>query len=73
MAHWTVRVRTTTENDQGKLIARNEVFLVRGESIEEAQKRVKEYFKDMTIDYEIRSASKSGIVGYIDSEGNASD
>jgi hypothetical protein len=72
MAHWTVRVKTTEEDpDTGKLRGRQEVFLVRAENIEESQQKVRGYFRGMTIDYEIRAVSKSNIVGYIDSEGNA--
>ena len=70
MAHWTVRVKTTVEDDSGKLKSRQETFLVRAESIEESQARVRDYFRGMTIDYEIRSVSRSNIMGYIDSEGN---
>jgi hypothetical protein len=70
MAHWTVRVKTTTEDDSGKLRSRQEAFLVRAESIEESQARVRDYFSGTMIDYDIRSVSRSNIMGYIDSEGN---
>jgi hypothetical protein len=71
MAHWTVRVKTTSEDESGKLRSRQETFLVRAESIDESQSRVRDYFSGTMIDYEIRSVSRSNIMGYIDSEGNA--
>jgi len=72
MAHWTVRVKTSEEDiETGKIRNKSETFLVRAETIEESQRKVREYFRGMTIDYELRSVSKSNIMGYIDSEGNA--
>ena len=64
MAHWTVRVKTSYEDD-GKLRSMTETFLVNAETIEESQAKVREKFKGTTFDYEIRSVSKSGIVEYI--------
>jgi hypothetical protein len=72
MAHWTVRVKTSEEDmETGKIRSKSETFLVRAETIEESQRKVREYFRGMTIDYELRSVSKSNIMGYIDSNGNA--
>ena len=70
MAHWLVRVRTTEEID-GKLKGRTEAYIVNVETIEESQRRVHDYFRGMTVDYEIRSTGKTGIVGYIDGTGKA--
>jgi hypothetical protein len=72
MAHWTIRVKTSEEDiETGKIRRRTEAFLVRAETIEESQSRVRDYFRGMTIDYEISSVSKSNIIGYIDSNGKA--
>ena len=73
MAHWTVRVKTTEETDEGKLIRKIEPFLVKADTIEESQARIRDYFKGMTLDYEFHSVSKSNIIGYIDGEGNVSE
>ena len=74
MAHWTVRVKTSEEDmDTGKIRRKSEPFLVKAESIEDAQRRVRDYFRNMTVDYEINSTSKSNIVGYIDNEGSVSE
>jgi hypothetical protein len=72
MAHWTVKVRTVEEDpDTGKLRGKMEAFLVNAETIEESQSRVRDYFRGMTLDYEIRAVSKSNIIGYIDSNGRS--
>jgi hypothetical protein len=72
MAHWAVRVKTSEEDmETGKIRSKSETFLVRAETMEESQRKVREYFRGMTIDYELRSVSKSNIMGYIDNEGNA--
>jgi hypothetical protein len=74
MAHWTVRVKTSEEDmETGKIRRKSEPFLVKAESIEDAQRRVRDYFRGMTVDYEINSTSKSNIVGYIDNEGSVSE
>jgi hypothetical protein len=65
MAHWTVRVKTTFQDDNGKVKAITETYLVNAETIEDSQKRVHERFKGTTFEYEIRSVSKSGITEYI--------
>jgi hypothetical protein len=74
MAHWAVRVKTSEEDmETGKIRSKSETFLVRAETMEESQRKVREYFRGMTIDYELRAVSKSNIMGYIDSEGNATE
>jgi hypothetical protein len=65
MAHWTAKVKLNIEDDNGKLRAITETYLVNAETIEESQKRVHERFHGSTFDYEIRSVSKSGITEYI--------
>jgi hypothetical protein len=64
MAHWTVRVKTSYDDD-GKVRTITETYLVNAETIEESQAKVREKFRGTTFDYEIRSVSKSGIVEYI--------
>lgn len=72
MAHWAVRVKTSEEDmETGKIRSKSETFLVRAETMEESQRKVREYFRGMTIDYELRAVSKSNIMGYIDNDGNA--
>jgi hypothetical protein len=67
MSHWTVRVRVTSEDvDTGKLRSKMETFLVNAESIEQAQSLIRDHFRTMIVDHEIRGISKSGIVDYID-------
>lgn len=65
MAHWTVRVRMSFEDENGKLRGSTETYLVNAETIEDSQSKVRERFKGTTFDYEIRSVSKSGITEYI--------
>mgnify|MGYP000716352807 CR=1 FL=1 len=65
MAHWTVRVRTNYEDENGKLRGVTEVYLVNAETIEASQAKVRQRFSGTTFDYEIRSVSKSGIHEYI--------
>jgi hypothetical protein len=72
MAHYLVRVRTTEEID-GKMRSRTEAFLVNADTIEESQQRIHDYFKGTMVDYEIRNAGKTGIVGYIDRTGQSSE
>jgi|SanBayMetagenome_1026888.scaffolds.fasta_scaffold437398_1 hypothetical protein len=74
MAHWAVRVKTSEEDmETGKIRSKSETFLVRAETMEESQRKVREYFRGMTIDYELRAVSKSNIMGYIDNDGNATE
>ena len=69
MNHWTVRVRVTSEDiDSGKLRAKVETYLIQAETIEAAQTLVREYFKGMTLDHEIRSISGSNVLEYISAE-----
>lgn len=69
MSHWTVRVRVTSEDiETGKLRSKNESFLVNAESIEHAQKLIRDHFRGMTVDHEVRGISRSGIVDYIDGD-----
>lgn len=65
MAHWTAKVKLVIEDDNGKVKAITETYLVNAETIEDSQKRIHERFRGTTFDYEIRSVSKSGITEYI--------
>ena len=67
MSNWTVRVRVTSEDlDTGKVRAKMEAYLVNADTIEQAQAMIKEHFRGMTLDHEVRGISKSGILEYID-------
>ena len=67
MSHWTVRVRVTSEDlETGKVKAKMETYLVNADTIEQAQALVKDHFRGMTMDHEIRGIGKSGILEYID-------
>lgn len=67
MGNWTVRVRVTSEDlDTGKVRAKMEAYLVNAETIEQAQALIREHFRGMTLDHEVRGISKSGILEYID-------
>lgn len=69
MSHWTVKVRITeTDMETGKLRAKTETYLVQAETIEAAQTLVREFFRGLTIDHEVRGISKSGIMEYITTE-----
>jgi hypothetical protein len=69
MNHWNVRVRVTTEDlDTGKIRGKMENYLIEAETIEAAQTLIREYFRGLTIDHEIRGISKSGITEYISAE-----
>jgi hypothetical protein len=64
--HWTVKVKTTFEDPETeKVKSKKESFLVAAPTIEASQERVRAYFKDTTIDYDIISVVKSNIVDYI--------
>jgi hypothetical protein len=65
MAHWSVRVKVSMEDENGKVRASTETYLVNAETIEESQSKVREKFKGYTFDWEIRSVAKSGIIEYI--------
>lgn len=65
MAHWTVKVKLNIEDDNGKLRAITETYLVNAETIEDSQKCVRERFHGSTFEYEICSVSRSGITEYI--------
>ena len=65
MGHWTVKVKSNIEDDNGKLRAITETFLVSAEAIEDAQAKVREKFKGSTWDWEIRAVAKRGIAEYI--------
>ena len=67
MSNWTVRVRVTSEDlETGKVRARMETYLVNAETIEQAQSLIREHFRGMTLDHEVRGISKSGVLEYID-------
>lgn len=69
MSHWTVRVRVTSEDlDTGKVTAKMETYLVNAETIEQAQILIRDHFRGMTMDHEVRGISKSGILEYIDGD-----
>lgn len=67
MNHWTVRVRVTSEDlDTGKLRAKMETYLVNADTIEQAQALIREHFRGLTLDHEVRGIGKSNILEYID-------
>lgn len=67
MSHWTVRVRVTSEDlDTGKVRAKMETYLVNADTIEQAQALIREHFRGMTLDHEVRGIGKSSILEYID-------
>jgi hypothetical protein len=69
MSHWTIRVRITEEDmETGKLRGKTETYLVQAETIEAAQALIREFFRGLTLDHEVRSISKSGITEYITTE-----
>ena len=69
MNHWTVKVRITEEDmETGKLRGKTETYLVQAETIEASQTMVREFFRGLTLDHEVRSVSKSGITEYITTE-----
>jgi hypothetical protein len=57
---------TSEDLDTGKLRAKMETYLVSAETIEQAQALIREHFRGMTLDHEVRGISKSGILEYID-------
>jgi len=66
MGHWTVKVRILeTDAESGKLKVKNETYLVDSESINATHALIGEFFKETSIDYEIRGISKSAITEYI--------
>lgn len=66
MGHWTAKVRIIeTDMETGKLKPKNETYLVECESINAAHALINEFFKDTTLEYEVRGISKSSITEYI--------
>ena len=49
MAHWTVRVKTVEETGEGKLVKKVESFLVKADTIEESQAKMREYLNKWTL------------------------
>lgn len=67
MSHWTVKVRVSEEDTEtGKIRTKMETYLVQADTIEQAQAIIREFFRGLTIDHEVRGVNKSGIVEYID-------
>jgi hypothetical protein len=57
---------TSEDLDTGKVRAKMEAYLVNADTIEQAQAMIREHFRGMTLDHEVRGISKSGILEYID-------
>ena len=69
MNHWSIKVKVTTEDmDTGKLRAKTDTYLVQAETIEAAQTLIRQYFHGTTMEHEVRSISKSGILEYVTAE-----
>ena len=69
MNHWTIKVRITEEDmETGKLRGKTETYLIQADTIEAAQAMIREFFRGLTLDHEVRSVSKSGITEYITTE-----
>ena len=68
--YWTVKVKTIFEDPETeKVKTKKENYLVQAPTIEESQDRMRLYFKDTTIEYDIVSVSKTNIVDYVGENG----
>jgi len=69
MNHWSIKVKVTTEDlDTGKLKSKTDTYLVQAETIEAAQTIIRQFFHGTTMEHEVRSISKSGILEYVTAE-----
>ena len=60
--YYNARVQLEFETDKGALKKKTEAYLVKAESVTDAEAIVHEKFKDYTFDFEVKSVSQSKII-----------
>lgn len=60
--YYTARVQMEFETDKGQTKKKSETYLVKAESVTDAETIVHEKFKDYKHDFEVKSVSASRIV-----------
>ena len=61
MMYYTARVQMEFETDKGHVKKKTENYLVRAESVTDAEAIVHEKFKNSTFEFEVKSVSQSRI------------
>jgi hypothetical protein len=60
--YYTATVKLEFETDKGHVKKKTESYLVKAESVTDAEAIVHEKFKDYTMDFEVKSVSQSRII-----------
>ena len=60
--YYTARVQMEFETDKGHVKKKSETYLVKAESVTDAESIVHEKFKDYPQDFEVKSVSQSRII-----------
>ena len=60
--YYTATVKLEFETDKGHVKKKTESYLVKAESVTDAESIVHEKFKDYTMDFEVKSVSQSRII-----------
>ena len=60
--YYSVRVQIEFENDKGAVKKKTETYLVKAESVTDAEAIVHEKFKNYKLEFEVKSVSASRIV-----------
>jgi hypothetical protein len=60
--YYTATVKLEFETDKGQVKKKTESYLVKAESVTDAEAIVHEKFKDYTMDFEVKSVSQSRIL-----------
>jgi hypothetical protein len=60
--YYTARVQLQFETDKGQIKKKSETYLVKAESVTDAEAIVHEQFKDYPQEFEVKSVSASRIV-----------
>jgi DNA-dependent RNA polymerase auxiliary subunit epsilon len=60
--YYTVKVKMQYETDKGAVRSKTETYLVKAESVTDAEAIVHDKFKDYPQDFEVKSVSQSRII-----------
>lgn len=60
--YYIARVQLEFETDKGGLKKKSETYLVKAESVTDAEAIVNDKFKDYTFEFEVKSVSQSRII-----------
>lgn len=65
-AYYQVRVKVKTEDEKGRIKAHTEMYLVAGETPEDAAFKTREYYGAETRDYSVESVNETRYLAVID-------